>query len=99
MCQVGLSGEFSISVNDCPGVGSISDPTDKIMDAWDISDLKIFVLLRIKVDVETVQSWILFCEYTPVKQCKREGCSSVETKVVVSFRELNRYNMLEASVV
>ena len=70
MCQVGLSREFAAFVNDCPGAGFIFYPTNETMDARDIGDLKIFILLRIKVDIEAVQSWILLCKYALVKQCE-----------------------------
>jgi len=87
VCQVCFSREFSALVNDCLGVGPISDLTYKTMDAQDVSDFETFVLLQIEVDIEAIQPWVLLCEHALVEQHKRKGCSSVKAKVIVPFRK------------
>jgi len=85
VCQVRLSGKSSTPVNNCPGVGSISDPTNQAVDARDISDLKVCILFRIELDVEAIQSWVLLREHALAEKCEYESCSFVQVKVLIPF--------------
>ena len=69
------------------------------MDIRNVGDLKTCVLGRIKVDVETIQSRVLLCEYTPVKQRECESCSFVKVKVFIPVGKCDRYDVLEMPIV
>ena len=73
MCQVCLPRKSSSPVNNCPRCGTVFDPTNKATDTRDVGDLKICVLDRIKVDVETIQPWVLWCEYAFMEQRERKS--------------------------
>jgi hypothetical protein len=96
--QVRLSRKCFALVNDRPRVGSIFDPTNEAVDVRDVGYLKVFILFRIKVDVEAIQPRILLCEYTPVKQRECKSRSFLQAEVLVPFGKRDRYDVLEASV-
>ena len=91
MCQLHLSREPSASVNDCPVVGTLSDPTDETVNARDISDLKIFVF---QTKLETIQSQIPLYEHAPVSQVS--GLNAMATRSIPCFK-LDRSTMSRES--
>ena len=97
MHQICFPRKIPTLVNNCPRV-SIFNLANKAVDRWDLSDLEILILLCIKVDVEVIQLWILFCEYALVKQSKCNSCSSWQSKGLIPFREFNQDDMLKVPI-
>ena len=96
MCWVCLLRKSSSLVNDCLRCGTVFDPTNKATDIWDVSDLGICVLDQIKVDVETIQLWVLWCEYAFMEKHEHK---SHPLKVFIPFGKCDWYDMLEVSMV